>query len=122
MKRKYKSATVLAVLIIGMAAGAAACGTESEKVLTDSETQEKLPQPYAAYVAVLEQILNELTAWIATSYYENGIVQEWDSHNHGRDPYERGTYPYRLYQYDGETDSYRPFVLRERVGRRAVHR
>lgn len=53
-----------------------------------------------------DTLWEELTGWIDTTYYTNGIVKVMDSHNHGRDPYERGTYPYGLYQYDTETDSY----------------
>ena len=48
----------------------------------------------------------ELTAWVDTTYYSNGMVKELMSHNHGRDPEARGIWPYMLSKYDSETDSY----------------
>lgn len=53
-----------------------------------------------------DTLRKELVTWVDTVYYSNGMVKVAASHNHGRDPYERGTWPYQLYQYDGETDSY----------------
>ena len=49
----------------------------------------------------------ELSAWVDTTYYSNGMVKELMSHNHGRDPEPRGIWPYMLSEYDPETDSYR---------------
>lgn len=49
----------------------------------------------------------EFAEWVNTVYYGNGVIQVPDSHNHGKDPEERGIWPYALYQYEEETDSYR---------------
>jgi len=48
----------------------------------------------------------ELATWISTDYYSNGIVKVDASHNHGKDPEGRGVWPYMVYQYDEERDSY----------------
>lgn len=41
-----------------------------------------------------------------TTYYSNGYVKEEASHNHTCDPETRGIWPYYLYEYDADTDSY----------------
>ena len=41
-----------------------------------------------------------------TRYYSNGYVKEDASHNHTCDPETRGIWPYNLYKYDADTDSY----------------
>ena len=48
----------------------------------------------------------ELTTWVSTDYYSNGMVKVDASHNHGKDPEGRGIWPYMVYQYDEERDSY----------------
>ena len=44
---------------------------------------------------------------MSTAYYGNGVVKVEMSHNHGKDPYGRGVWPYMVYMYDVEEDSYR---------------
>ena len=41
-----------------------------------------------------------------TTYYSNGYIKEEASHNHTCDPETRGIWPYYLYEYDADTDSY----------------
>ena len=41
-----------------------------------------------------------------TTYYSNGYIKEEASHNHTCDPETRGIWPYNLYEYDTDTDSY----------------
>ena len=41
-----------------------------------------------------------------TTYYSNGYVKEEASHNHTCDPETRGIWPYNLYKYDADADSY----------------
>ena len=41
-----------------------------------------------------------------TAYYSNGYVKEDASHNHTCDPETRGIWPYNLYKYDADADSY----------------
>lgn len=53
-----------------------------------------------------DTLREELAVWPNTTYYSNGIVKVPDSHNHGWDPESRGIWPYTLYQYEEETDSY----------------
>ena len=48
----------------------------------------------------------ELITWVSTDYYSNGIVKVDASHNHGKDPEGRGIWPYMVYQYDEDRDSY----------------
>ncbi|MDE6700542.1 MAG: hypothetical protein K2K10_05965, partial [Acetatifactor sp.] len=48
----------------------------------------------------------ELLTWVSTNYYSNGMVKVDASHNHGKDPAGRGVWPYTVYQYDEERDSY----------------
>lgn len=48
----------------------------------------------------------ELVTWVSTDYYSNGMVKVEASHNHGKDPDGRGVWPYMVYQYDAERDSY----------------
>lgn len=54
-----------------------------------------------------EVLREELAAWVDSTYYSNGFVKVSDSHNHGKDPEEKGIWPYTLYQYDADTDTYR---------------
>lgn len=49
----------------------------------------------------------ELTAWVDTEYYSNGIVKASMSHNHGKDPAGRGICPYLVYEYDEDEEIYR---------------
>ncbi len=58
------------------------------------------------YDAEKDTLREELTAWVDTTYYNNGLIKVSDSHNHGKDPEEKGIWPYTLYQYDVGTDSY----------------
>lgn len=53
-----------------------------------------------------DTLREELVEWVSTSYYSNGIVKAEMSHNHGRDPEGRGVWPYKVYQYDADKDSY----------------
>ena len=46
------------------------------------------------------------TFFIMNTYYSNGYVKADASHNHTCDPETRGIWPYSLYEYDAETDSY----------------
>lgn len=55
----------------------------------------------------------EMEEWVHNTYYSNGFVKVSDSHNHGKDPEEKGIWPYTLYQYDEVTDCYQ---LRYDVG------
>lgn len=48
----------------------------------------------------------ELAAWVDSTYYSNGFIKVSDSHNHGEDPEEKGIWPYTIYQYDEDTDTY----------------
>ena len=41
-----------------------------------------------------------------STYYSNGFIKVSDSHNHGKDPEEKGIWPYTIYQYDEDTDTY----------------
>ena len=58
------------------------------------------------YDAETDTLREELTAWVDTTYYSNGMVKELMSHNHGRDPEARGVWPYMLSKFDPETNSY----------------
>lgn len=58
------------------------------------------------YDAETDTLWEELAAWVDTTYYSNGLIKVSDSHNHGKDPEEKGIWPYSLYQYDASTDSY----------------
>lgn len=53
-----------------------------------------------------DTLWEELADWVNTEYYTDGLVKVQWSHNHGRDPYERGGWPYDLYQYDPEENRY----------------
>ena len=46
------------------------------------------------------------TFFIMNTYYSNGYVKADASHNHTCDPETRGIWPYSLYEYNAETDSY----------------
>ena len=48
----------------------------------------------------------ELITWVSTDYYSNGMVNVNEPRNHGKDPEGRGVWPYTIYQYDEERDSY----------------
>ena len=50
-------------------------------------------------------VREELRAYPSLIYYDNGIVEEQMSHNHGMAP-EGDFWPYILYQYNEETDCY----------------
>lgn len=52
-------------------------------------------------------VREEFAEWVDTAYYSNGLIKVSASHNHGKDPEERGIWPYSLYQYEEGTDSYR---------------
>lgn len=52
-------------------------------------------------------VREEFAEWVDTAYYGNGLIKVSASHNHGKDPEERGIWPYSLYQYEEGTDSYR---------------
>ena len=58
------------------------------------------------YDAKQDILREELAEWVDTTYYSNGFIKVSDSHNHGKDPEQRGIWPYTLYQYDVSTDSY----------------
>ena len=58
------------------------------------------------YDAEQDILRDELAEWVDTTYYSNGLIKVSDSHNHGKDPEQRGIWPYTLYQYDVSTDSY----------------
>lgn len=53
-----------------------------------------------------DTIREEYSGWVDTAYYSNGLIRVSDSHNHGKDPEERGIWPYTLYWYDEESDCY----------------
>lgn len=53
-----------------------------------------------------DTLWEELADWVNTEYYPGGLVKVQWSHNHGRDPYERGGWPYDLYRYDPEENRY----------------
>lgn len=59
-----------------------------------------------AYDAETDALREELTCWVSTAYYSNGIVRVEMSHNHGKDPEGRGVWPYMVYEYDAEEDCY----------------
>lgn len=59
-----------------------------------------------AYDEETDTLREELTCWVSTAYYGNGVVKVEMSHNHGKDPYGRGVWPYMVYMYDVEEDSY----------------
>lgn len=57
------------------------CGGAAEELSTtespaDNVSETELPQPYAEYVAVLEQILRERTDFVGTDYsdWQDGIT------------------------------------------------
>ena len=45
--------------------------------------------------------------FVGTTYYRNGYVKVEASHNHTCDPETKGVWPYSVYKYDTETDSYK---------------
>lgn len=53
-----------------------------------------------------DTIREEYSGWVDTAYYSNGLIRVSDSHNHGKDPEERGIWPYTLYRYDEVSDCY----------------
>ncbi len=53
-----------------------------------------------------DTLWEELADWVNTEYYPGGLVKVQWSHNHGRDPSERGGWPYDLYRYDPEENRY----------------
>lgn len=53
-----------------------------------------------------DNLHKELTVWVNAEYYSNGIVKDPLSHNHGKDPTERGIWPYLVYEYDADEDAY----------------
>lgn len=53
-----------------------------------------------------DTIREEYSGWVDTAYYSNGLIRVSASHNHGKDPEERGIWPYTLYRYDDESDCY----------------
>ncbi len=59
-----------------------------------------------AYDEETDALREELTCWVSTAYYGNGIVKVEMSHNHGKDPEGRGVWPYMVYEYDAEEDCY----------------
>lgn len=59
------------------------------------------------YDAETDTLHEELAEWVSTEYYHGGLVKVEMSHNHGRDPEGRGVWPYMVYRYDEEQDSYR---------------
>ncbi len=48
----------------------------------------------------------QLRDWLGPEYYHTGLVKVDASHNHGKDPYERGVWPYWVCQYDAEQGQY----------------
>ncbi|MBD5523441.1 MAG: hypothetical protein HDR04_03295 [Lachnospiraceae bacterium] len=58
------------------------------------------------YNAEKDILWEELAEWVDTTYYSNGFIKVSDSHNHGKDPEVRGIWPYTLYLYNVNTDSY----------------
>lgn len=59
-----------------------------------------------AYDEETDTLREELRDWVSTVYYSNGIVKVEMSHNHGKDPEGRGVWPYMVYEYAGDRDSY----------------
>ena len=59
-----------------------------------------------AYDEETDTLRKELTDWVSTAYYSNGFAKVELSHNHGKDPEGRGVWPYVVYEYDVEEDSY----------------
>lgn len=55
--------------------------------------------------SVAGTITEELRAYPLLAYYDNGVVEEQMSHNHGMAP-DGDFWPYILYQYDEKTDRY----------------
>lgn len=58
-----------------------------------------------------DTLREELVEWVDTEYYSQGLVKVGCSHNHGRDPEGRGEWPYSVYEYDSEEDSYRRMYM-----------
>lgn len=50
-------------------------------------------------------VSEELRAYPLVTYYDNGIIEEGLSHNHGMAP-DGDFWPYNVYRYDGEEDRY----------------
>lgn len=59
-----------------------------------------------AYDEESDTLREEYSGWVDTAYYGNGLIRVSDSHNHGKDPEERGIWPYTLYRYDEASDCY----------------
>lgn len=62
------------------------------------------------YDAETDTLREELAEWVDTEYYNVGtdaLVKVQMSHDHGKDPESRGVWPYMVYRYDAEQDSYR---------------
>lgn len=59
------------------------------------------------YDAETDTLREELSEWVSTTYYWNGLIKVEDSHNHGKDPEGKGIWPYSVYWYDADSDSYR---------------
>lgn len=59
-----------------------------------------------AYDEETDTLREELRDWVSTVYYSNGIVKVEMSHNHGKDPEGRGVWPYMVYEYARDRDSY----------------
>lgn len=59
-----------------------------------------------AYDEESDTLREEYSGWVDTVYYGNGLIRVSDSHNHGKDPEERGIWPYTLYRYDEASDCY----------------
>ncbi len=51
-------------------------------------------------------LYEKFVEWVNTTYYSNGFVRASFSHNHGKDPEGRGTWPYALYEYDADGARY----------------
>lgn len=51
-------------------------------------------------------VREEFSGFPVLVYYDNGIIEVWASHNHGRAATLEDFWPYALHQYDPETDSY----------------
>lgn len=58
------------------------------------------------YDAASNTVRREFEQYPFATFYDNGIVKIGASHNHGRAPMLEDFWPYTLYQYDPDSDSY----------------
>ena len=79
---------------------------EDELIVTYSTTyMAGMRELIYAYDSVSKSVRKEISCFPSMIYYDNGVVREDASHNHGMAS-DRDFWPYSLYQYDREKDAY----------------